>query len=189
MADYRTAGILNSDGSGTVNVGLANNNPGDLKSGDGNNWQGMAGNDGTFDTFIDTTYGIRAMSLDLTTKINGDRLNTITLIINDYAPSSDNNNVPAYIASVVSDTGLGATSVLSSDAPTLALLIRAIINHEIGDTLSQQYIPDADIQQGISMMGATSPAAMAVSNAAQNNPLATVAFLAIGVYLFSKLFD
>src|SRR5580698_686656 len=114
MADYRTAGILNTDGSGTVNIGLSDNNPGDLKCCDGNNWQGLAGNDGTFNIFSDTIWGLRALALDLTTKINADGLNTITAIVSDYAPASDSNNVQAYINSVSSDTGIGATAPLTA---------------------------------------------------------------------------
>jgi hypothetical protein len=189
MADYRNSNILNTDGSGTVNIGLSNNNPGDLKCCDGNNWQGLAGNDGTFDTFINTTWGIRAMAIDLTNKINRDGLNTITAIINAYAPAADSNDVASYISSVVSDTGLGATAILTADGATLAALIRAIINHEIGDSLSGQYVSDSDIAQGISMMGGASPAAQAVSSAAANNPLTTVALIGISIFLLAKLFD
>src|ERR1700678_130983 len=149
MADYRNSGILNTDGSGTVNAGLANNNPGDIKA-DGTSWQGMTGDDGTFDTFSDTTWGIRAMAVDLTTKINKDGLNTITAIITKYAPPSEN-NTQAYINAVTADTDYGATEPLTADPATLAELIRAIINHEIGDSLSAQYVSDADIQQGITM--------------------------------------
>jgi hypothetical protein len=190
MADYRNSGILNTDGSGTVNVGLANNNPGDLKCCDGNNWVGLVGNNGTFDTFGDTTYGIRAMAVDLTTKIQSDGLNTITAIISDYAPPSEN-NTQAYIASVVSDTGYAAGQVLAADSQTLANLIRAIINHEIGDQLSAQYVPDADIQAGISMMGASAPgsATQAVSAAAENNPLGTALIITGSVWLLAKMFS
>jgi hypothetical protein len=190
MADYRNAGILNTDGSGTVNVGLANNNPGDLKCCDGNNWVGLAGNNGTFDTFSDTIYGLRAMAVDLTTKIQSDGLNTITAIISDYAPPSENNTA-AYIASVVSDTGYSASQVLTADSGTLANMIRAIVNHEIGDQLSSQYVPDADIQAGISAMGASAPgsATQAVSAAAENNPLSTSLIIAGGVWLLAKIFS
>jgi hypothetical protein len=155
MADYRNAGILNTDGSGTVNIGLSDNNPGDIKF-DGTNWKGSAGNDGTFVIFSDTTYGLRAVALDLSNKISNDGLNTIALIVNKYAPASDGNDVGAYIASMTGDTGFGANQILTADAPTLALLVRAVVNHEIGDTLSQQYVPDADIQTGLSMLGLVS---------------------------------
>jgi hypothetical protein len=188
MSDYRSAGILNTDGSGTVNVGLANNNPGDLKCCDGNNWVGLVGNNGTFDTFSDTVYGLRAMAVDLTTKIQRDGLNTITAIISDYAPPSENNTA-AYIQGVVNDTGYGAAQVLTADSVTLANLIRAIVNHEIGAQLSAQYVPDGDIQAGIAAMGASAPgsATQAVSAAAENNPLATAIILAGSVWLLARI--
>lgn len=189
MADYRSSGILNTDGSGTVNIGLANNNPGDLKCCDGNNWVGLVGNNGTFDTFSDTIYGLRAVAIDLTTKIQSDGLNTITAIVSAYAPPSENDTA-AYIASVVGDTGYAAGQVLTADSGTLANLIRAIVNHEIGDTLSGQYVPDADIQSAIAMMGASSAGSptQAVSAAAENNPLTAALLLAGAIWLLSKLF-
>src|ERR1700691_2166006 len=104
MADYRNSGILNTDGSGTVNIGLEDNNPGDIKF-DGTDWKGMAGNDGAFVIFSDTTWGLRAIALDLTNKISNDGLNTIALIVNAYAPASDSNNVSVYISSMLSNTG------------------------------------------------------------------------------------
>lgn len=180
MADYRNQGILNTDGSGTVNIGLSDNNPGDIKF-DGTDWKGSAGNDGTFVIFSDTTWGLRAMALDLYNKINNDGLNTITLIVNKYAPASDSNDVGAYIASLVNDTGFGANQVLTADAPTLALLVRAVVNHEIGDSLSQQYIPDADIQTGLSLMGAVAATVQQASQAAQNNPGTTLLIIAAAV--------
>jgi hypothetical protein len=187
MADYRTAGILNTDGSGTVNIGLEDNNPGDIKD-DGTAWQGKVGSDGTFIIFADTTWGLRAMAVDLTTKINNDGLNTITAIINVYAPPSEN-NTQAYINSVVSDTGLTANGVLTADAGTLALLIRAIVNHELGDSLSAQYVPDADIQTGISMAGNTvSSLAQAAVVAVTNDPSTAVAVIG-GLVLIGYLFS
>jgi hypothetical protein len=182
MADYRNQGILNTDGSGTVNIGLSDNNPGDIKF-DGTDWKGSAGNDGTFVIFSDTTWGLRAVALDLTSKISRDGLNTITLIVNKYAPSSDSNDVGAYIASLVSDTGFGATQVLTADAQTLASLIRAVVNHEIGDTLSQQYVPDADIQTALSMTGVVAATAQQANQAAQNSPGGTLLIITAAVGL------
>lgn len=177
MADYRNAGILNTDGSGTVNIGLSDNNPGDIKF-DGTDWKGMAGNDGTFVVFTDTTWGLRALALDLYNKIVNDGLNTISAIVNKYAPASDSNDVGAYISSMATDTGFGANQILTADAPTLQALVRAVINHEIGDTLSQQYVPDVDIATGISIMGLVAATAQQVNQAAGNNPSATMLIIA-----------
>lgn len=189
MSDYRNSGILNTDGSGTVNEGLANNNPGDIKA-DGTSWQGMTGNDGTFVTFSDTTWGIRAMAVDLTSKINKDGLNTITAIISKYAPPAEN-NTQAYINAVVGDTDFGATETLTADPATLAQLIRAIINHEIGDTLSDQYVSDADIQQGISMASGgvvtlLQAGVIAVANNTDNAALIATGALLLTAFLIYK---
>ena|ERR1700679_2027576 len=190
MADLRGQNILNTDGSGTVNVGLANNNPGDLKCCDGNNWVGLVGNNGTFDTFGDTVYGLRAMAVDLTTKIQSDGLNTITAIISDYAPPSENNTA-AYIASVASDTGYSATQVLTADSTTLSNMIRAIVNHEIGNTLSAQYVPDSDIQAGIAMTAAGAPGSIAqsISQATGANPGSVAIIIIAGAWLLSRIFQ
>jgi hypothetical protein len=180
MADYRTSGILNTDGSGTVNVGLANNNPGDLKCCDGNNWQGLVGNNGTFDTFVDTTWGLRAIAVDLMNKINNDGLDTITDIITAYAPPSENNTA-SYIASVVSDTGIAADTQLGTDADTISSLVRAIVNHEIGDTLSAQYVPDSDIDTGVGWAqgGAASTLLPAAIIAVQQDPMIAIAVVGL----------
>jgi hypothetical protein len=165
-----------------VNIGLSDNNPGDIKF-DGTDWKGSVGNDGTFVVFSDTTFGLRAVALDLFNKITNDGLNTIAAIVNKYAPASDNNDVGSYIASMTADTGFGASQVLTADGPTLAALVRAVVNHEIGDQLSQQYVSDADIAQGLSMMGLVAATAQQVNQAAASNPGGAMLFIAIAVGL------
>jgi LPXTG-motif cell wall-anchored protein len=189
MADYRNQQIENTDGSGTINRGLANNNPGDIKY-DGTSWQGMTGNDGTFVTFADTTWGIRAMAVDLTTKINKDGLTNISEIINVYAPPSENDTA-SYINAVVADTDFGATETLTADQNTLGQLIRAIINHEIGDSLSAEYVSDADIQQGVSMASGgavqlVQAAVVAVANNTDNAAIIAGGALLLGAFLIYK---
>lgn len=134
-------------------VGIRNNNPGNIKYDQAVNWQGASGNDGTFVIFADDTWGLRALATDLGNKISKDGLDTITAIISDYAPPVENNTA-AYIAAVSSDTGLGADDPITPDGTTIHGLIRAIVNHENGDGPSAQYISDADIDQGISMVNA-----------------------------------
>lgn len=128
-------------------IGLRNNNPGNLRPGD--NWQGMIGESGGFIQFKDISWGIRAMGIDLTTKIrNG--YNTIELIIFRWAPPSENDTL-AYIAAVVDYTGLPQNKVLTADTTTLRRLIRAIMNVELGNGYSAM-ITDADINEGLSMI-------------------------------------
>lgn len=129
-------------------IGLRNNNPGNLRPGD--NWQGMIGENGGFIQFQDISWGIRAMGIDLTTKIkNG--YNTIEKIITRWAPPSEN-DTHAYINAVVDYTGLSATRVLTADSTTLRRLIRAIMNVELGTNYSAM-ITDADINEGMAKMG------------------------------------
>jgi hypothetical protein len=125
-------------------LGLRNNNPGNLRPGD--NWQGMIGENGGFIQFQDISWGIRALGIDLSTKIrNG--YNTIEKIISRYAPPTEN-DTQAYINAVVDFTGLSATRVLTADVTTLRRLIRAIMNVEIGTSYSAM-ITDADINEGL----------------------------------------
>jgi len=128
--------------------GLRNNNPGNIKAGD--NWQGMIGVSDGFVQFENIGWGIRALGVDLSTKIrNG--YDTIELIIFRYAPPTENETL-AYIASVVEFTGLSQTRELTADQNTLKRLIRAIMNVELGSGYSAM-ITDADINEGLEMMG------------------------------------
>lgn len=167
--------------------GIRDNNPGDIKD-DGTNWQGKVGVDGVWVIFADTTWGLRAMAVDLSTKINRDGLNTITAIVNKYAPASDSNDVPAYINAVSVDTGFDPNQVLTADEETLQTLIRAFVNHELGDSISQQYISDADIAQGVSMMNSLPATAQAAAIYAQQNPLQAILIVAGTAILLNAIF-
>jgi hypothetical protein len=128
-------------------LGLRNNNPGNIRPGD--SWQGMIGTNSGFVVFENIGYGIRALGIDLRTKI-GNGYNTIQLIITRYAPPSEN-NTQAYINSVVSSTGFSATKILTADGPTLFALIRAIINVEVGPQYAHLITSD-DINEGLAMI-------------------------------------
>jgi len=135
----------------TLPRGIRNNNPGNLR--DDVAWAFKVGGDtGGFAIFDDSVHGLRALAKDLTNKIDKDGLTTITAIISKYAPPSENNTA-AYIQSVVDDTNLAAGQQLTADAGTLALLMRAIVNHENGESASYDYVSDADIAAGIGMIG------------------------------------
>jgi|SRR6266850_3949164 len=149
--------------------GLRNNNPGNLKAEE--DWQGQIGIDGPFLIFQTLPWGTRALATDLANKMKRG-LVTIRQIITTYAPPIEN-KTGAYIQSMVDDTGFTADQVLPMNTDTLARLIRAIVNHEEGETASYDYVSDADIAQGISMM---------------NNSLATL-FKAAGVALMATVED
>jgi len=134
-------------GRADLPLGLRNNNPGDIRPGD--QWQGMIGTNEGFIVFTDISWGIRAMATDLLNKINKGE-NTITEIITIYAPPSEN-DTPAYIRAVSRDIGVDPDTVLPMDQQTFHNLLRAIMNHELGDQYSA-LISGADIDQGISMV-------------------------------------
>lgn len=158
--------------------GLRNNNPGNLKTGEG--WKGVVSNDGTFDIFSDDTWGLRALAMDLQSKMNRG-LTTIRSIITAYEGTGDNNDVPAYIAAVSAQSGIGPDDQLTfpDDWPDL---MRAIVTHENGDQGSM--ISDADISQGINMMGnGVGTLVQAATDAVANNTDNAATFLVIGVGL------
>lgn len=128
-------------------IGLRNNNPGNIRPGD--QWQGMIGENGGFVVFKDVSWGLRAMAIDLRTKINKG-YNTINSIITRWAPPSENDTA-AYIRNVEYTTGWDANRVLPANTETYQRMIRAIMNVELGPAYSAM-ISEADIQEGISMM-------------------------------------
>jgi hypothetical protein len=147
MADYR-----NSTASGMPR-GLLDNNPGDLTPPSSGSWNGQVGLDGPFCIFSDTVFGLRALAMDIANNITLDGNNTITLLITKYAPPSENNTA-AYISSVAGDAGLDPNAAIPQTQAALASIMRAIINEEIGDNWSSQYVPDTDIAAGIAAMPA-----------------------------------
>jgi|HubBroStandDraft_2_1064218.scaffolds.fasta_scaffold05294_8 hypothetical protein len=140
---------MDYSGNASYPLGMRNNNPGDLRD-DGTQWQGMTGSNSGFCVFSDSTYGLRALALDLTNKMNNDGLTTITEIITVYAPPSEN-DTQSYIDNVSAQTGFEADQTLTPDAPTIAALVRAITIQEVGAQYSAM-IPDADIQTALSML-------------------------------------
>lgn len=129
-------------------LGLRNNNPGNLRTGD--NWLGMIGENKGFVVFKDIKYGIRAMAIDLIGDIWVDGNNTIRKLITEYAPPSENNTT-AYINNVVKYTGIGADQELTNTKETVSKLIRAIMNVELGPSYSA-LISDQTINDGLFLL-------------------------------------
>jgi hypothetical protein len=149
--------------------------------------------DGPFVIFQDTTWGLRALAKDLINNIASEGYDTITSLITKFAPPSENNTA-AYIQSVSADTSIDPNDQLGSDQDTITSLMRAIVNHELGDNFSAQYVPDADIATGYSMATSGSSllqgVAITAGAAAQQNPGATVLVVAglifVGWLVFGK---
>lgn len=128
--------------------GLRNNNPGNLRI-TNDTWQGSIGNDGSFVTFSNMSWGVRAMATIVAKDIIQGK-NTITKYITEYAPPSENDTAK-YISRVSAGSGFGANQVLPMSQDTLQRLIRAQIAMENGDEYSYM-VPSADIIQGIQLM-------------------------------------
>lgn len=134
-------------GTGTTRA-ERNNNPGNL------NFAGQAGavlEDGSnarFAKFGSTAEGVSALAKQL--QRYGERgLDTVSKIINKYAPSSEN-NTQAYIDALSKRLGVTGDQKLDlNDTTTLTGLIKGIARHEAGS----DYLSDSDLMTGLSMAG------------------------------------
>ncbi|EAW3064319.1 structural protein, partial [Salmonella enterica] len=114
--------------------GIRNNNPGNIRWGD--DWKGLVPKsqrtDKDFCQFITPEYGIRAMIVILRNYQRKHGLNTITGIINRWAPTNEN-NTQAYIDSVAKSTDTAPDQfVHTDDSHFMMKLLQAIIRHENG---------------------------------------------------------
>lgn len=178
--------LRNYQGVLTLPRPLRNNNPGSIKIGE--SWQGAAGDDGVFVTFVDTVWGVRAMARSLSNMI-GRGLNTISQLISTWAPASENQTA-SYISDVAAYTGIPSDQLLTVDNETLHDLIRAIANRESGTANSEAYLSEADIDQGIAM--ANNPVATTAQAAvvyAQVNPVQAIVLIALAAAGLYFIFD
>ena len=99
------------------------NNPGNLR---------IPGSSVGFQQFPTVEAGLQAMARQLRLYQNRDHLDTISGIINKYAPASEN-DVRSYVGDVAKRTGFGADQHLNlNDPQTLSQLIAAMTKHENG---------------------------------------------------------
>lgn len=118
--------------------GLRNNNPLNIRI-SSTPWQGKVANntDGQFEQFTSLELGIRAALVNIRTYIRRDRLDNVQLIISRWAPSSDGNNVKAYIEVVCQRAQLKPTERLSyNDKNKLCRLVWAMAYVECGQEVS-----------------------------------------------------
>ncbi|WP_192956072.1 hypothetical protein [Klebsiella pneumoniae] len=126
--------------------GVRNNNPGNLEASSSNPWVGQTGSDGRFAKFETPEHGIRALGRNLIS-YQRQGIDTVSEIINRWAPPSDNNDTAAYIKAVCAQLGVTANQPLDASNPdTLQALCAAIIKHENG---TQPYSPD-QLSTGVS---------------------------------------
>lgn len=137
---------VSEGGSGDSARGIRNNNPGNLEYSKTNPWVGQTGDDGRFAKFETPEHGIRALGRNLLS-YQRQGIDTVSDIINRWAPPSDNNNTDAYIQAVCAQLGVTPDQQLDASNPdTLKALCAAIIQHENG---SQPY-SDQQLATGVS---------------------------------------
>lgn len=137
---------VSDDAPGDGARGIRNNNPGNLEYSKTNPWVGQTGDDGRFAKFETPEHGIRALGRNLLS-YQRQGIDTVSDIINRWAPPQDNNNTDAYIKSVCAQLGVTPDQQLDASNPdTLKALCAAIIHHENG---SQPY-SDQQLSTGVS---------------------------------------
>lgn len=126
--------------------GIRNNNPGNLEYSKTNPWVGQTGDDGRFAKFETPEHGIRALGRNLLS-YQRQGIDTVSDIINRWAPPTDKNDTMSYIKAVCEQLGVSADEPLDASNPdTLKALCAAIIHHENG---SQPY-SDQQLTAGVS---------------------------------------
>ncbi|WP_105450349.1 hypothetical protein [Escherichia coli] len=125
--------------------GIRNNNPGNLEYSKTNPWVGQTGDDGRFAKFETPEHGIRALGRNLMS-YQRQGIDTVSEIINRWAPPTDKNDTMSYIKTVCEQLGVSADEPLDASNPdTLKALCAAIIHHENG---SQPY-SDQQLTAGV----------------------------------------
>lgn len=137
-------------------LGLKNNNPGNIRR-SSEPWNGKVpfslSRDLSFEQFYELRYGLRAVMRILVT-YSKSGYSTISLMINRYAPPSDNNDTNAYINYVAQKTGLKPDQAITKLSGTLLIeLTKAIVKMEIGPAVANQYITDQDYRDGFNIIG------------------------------------
>ncbi len=127
--------------------GLRNNNPGNIRFNEANDWVGQVGQDKDgYAIFSDPKYGIRAIGKVLDSYARQGVL-SIRQIITRWAPAADNNDTEAYIQHVTQLLGRPDYFVPVRAEGDYPDLVKAIIKHENG----LQPYSDDEIQAALSL--------------------------------------
>lgn len=132
-----------------LNRGEKLNNPFNIEK-SANAWQGLAPDqlDSRFATFISPEYGIRAWAKLISTYYKTYGLNTVSKIINRYAPSTEN-DTSSYINTVAKMLGIPANQQFDLTETNLFKLANAMMLVEQGRVI---YTPEI-IKRGIALAG------------------------------------
>lgn len=124
------------------------NNPVNIEKGEA--WQGLADAqpDNRFAAFISPEYGIRAFIKILRTYKDKYGLNTLSGIINRYAPATENATAN-YIAFVSNRTGINPNVAFPFEPNTLFKIASAFINMEQGRIIYPNDVILKGVQMGL----------------------------------------
>lgn len=127
--------------------GIRNNNPGNIRH--GAKWNGLADDqpDSAFCTFIQPEYGIRAMAKVLITYHDKYGLDTVSGIINRWAPPVEN-QTSAYVEHVSAECGVGPHEPIVVRS-YLDKLCSAIIKHENGQQPYSTQLIDLGVKMAL----------------------------------------
>ena len=123
--------------------GIRNNNPLNIRI--GNTWLGEKPHptDREFEEFVSMSYGIRAAFIILRRYINRYNLNTVRLIVERWAPRSEN-ATEKYIQYVCKEMNIiPETTISYEDKDTMCKLVAAMAFVECG-----QHVDEREIEKG-----------------------------------------
>lgn len=115
--------------------GVRNNNPLNIT---GQGWQGQVGSDGPYATFSSPEAGQQAADKNLQAYATKHGINTLSGIINRWAPASGGNDTQAYIATVASDLKIDPNQPLNlADPKVRAVVLHSMSKVELGGEAPQ----------------------------------------------------
>ena len=172
----------------TTPRGIRNNNPGNIERNPANKWQGRMPRERMtpeqrketrFEVFASPAWGIRALAAVLINYFDRHGLDTISKIMDRWAPPIENDTA-AYARAVARETCISQAVQAACVAPgdfvnlheyrRLRPIVEAIIRHENGD----QPYPDEVIEEGLRLAGVVKPDAAPLVAVPKAVPVAAV---------------
>jgi len=115
--------------------GIRNHNPGNIEYNAANQWRGQLPHDPSIEVrfcrFRSAHYGLRALAVLLKNYYRRYQLQSVSALINRFAPSGEN-NTGAYVKAVSTALGVKPDEPLTLGKRTLQTLVAAIVQHENG---------------------------------------------------------
>lgn len=119
-------------------LGYKQNNPGNIRRNDNQNWDGEVQSTNGFEAFSSMTYGYRALAKLIYNQITINHLKNIRELITVLSPPAENNTAN-YIQFVAASAGISSEKELSQrdfvsafGEPVIKRIVRAISEKEIG---------------------------------------------------------